>query len=156
MIYQASNLKTTFESIQEDQQVSAEYYLSDKVMSTLRSQKIKNEAKGKKWNYEATPHQGILHVQQGKSIRYDRNFIIDHRIYETSHKVSGATPSKHYKQHINQEGIRRLTPREFASMQGFPNDFILELNDTESYKLLEKATIVNLAEAVGEAVVKVL
>lgn len=148
--------KTTFESIQEAAAVSSRYYLSNKVMSTLRKQKEQCIAAGKKWKYEAASHGSILHVLQGQNIRSDRNFVIDHRIYTTTRQLSESHSSISNNRSINQEGIRRLTPREVASLQGFPTNFDLQLEDTASYKLLERATVVNLAQAIGKEVIKMI
>jgi DNA (cytosine-5)-methyltransferase 1 len=52
---------------------------------------------------------------------------------------------------------RRLTVRECARIQTFPDDFIFSYNDvTDGYKMVGNAVPVNLAKAIGDAVSKTL
>lgn len=42
------------------------------------------------------------------------------------------TPTTHIKGEVNKEGIRKMTPREWARLQGFPDTFNLPLADVPS------------------------
>lgn len=57
----------------------------------------------------------------------ERNLVIDRRIQDF-------TPTTKIKGEVNREGIRRMTPREWARLQGFPDEFIIPVSDTEAYK----------------------
>ena len=48
----------------------------------------------------------------------ERNLIIDDRLTDF-------TPVTHIKGEVNRQGIRKMTPREWARLQGFPDEFIL-------------------------------
>ena len=55
--------------------------------------------------------------------------------------------------YVTQNGrIRRLTPRECARLQGFPDDFVIPVSDVQAYKQFGNAVTVNVAKAVGESV----
>ena len=60
------------------------------------------------------------------------------------------------KGEVNREGIRKMTPREWARLQGLPDDFKLELADTHLYKQLGNSVTVNVIEAIAKEIRKVL
>ena len=139
----------TFADIQEPTPVATRYYLSDKVLDTLTQRKALTATSTRRWKYEATTHGGILHVQCGNTLRHQNNFVIDHRLKDFT-----AIPP--YRGTVNRKGIRRLTPREFARLQGFPDEFILQLPETSLYHILEQASPVTVLEALGKELIKLL
>lgn len=50
--------------------------------------------------------------------------------------------------------IRRLTPRECARVQGFPEDFILSERSTESYKQFGNSVAINVVSAIAKEIKK--
>lgn len=48
-------------------------------------------------------------------------------------------PTTHIKGSINKDDIRKMTPREWARLQGFPDSFEMPLADTHLYKQFETA-----------------
>ena len=67
---------------------------------------------------------------------------------------------EHYKDGseilIEQEGKnpRRLTPRECARLQGFPEDFVIPVSDTQAYRQFGNSVVVPLMENVAKLIVK--
>ena len=57
---------------------------------------------------------------------------------------------------MNREGIRRMTPREWARLQGFPDSFRLPLADVHLYKQLGNSVTVPVIEAIAKKVKHVL
>ena len=59
---------------------------------------------------------------------------------------------------IEQKGKnpRRLTPRECARLQGFPDDFKIPVSDTQAYKQFGNSVVVPLMEDVAKLIVKKL
>jgi DNA (cytosine-5)-methyltransferase 1 len=59
---------------------------------------------------------------------------------------------------IPQHGLnpRRLTPRECARLQGYPDQFIIPVSDTQAYKQFGNSVTVPLIQSVGKQVLKVL
>ena len=56
----------------------------------------------------------------------------------------------------NGKNPRRLTPRECARLQGFPDDFIIPVSDNQAYKQFGNSVVVPLMQAVGKNVVQQL
>lgn len=79
----------------------------------------------------------------------ERNLIIDHR----EHSM---VPVTHIKGEINKEDIRKMTPREWARLQGFPDSYKLILSDTHLYKQFGNSVTVNVIEAIAQNIKKVL
>ena len=79
----------------------------------------------------------------------ERNLLIDKR-------QSNLTPTTHIKGEINREGVRKMTPREWARLQGFPDSFVFPLADTHSYKQLGNSVTVSVIEAIANEIKKVL
>ena len=66
------------------------------------------------------------------------------------------TPVTRIKGGINKEDIRKMTPREWARLQGFPDDFKITLADTHMYKQFGNSVTVNVIRAIAEKVREVL
>ena len=62
------------------------------------------------------------------------------------------TPTTNIKGAINDESIRKMTPREWARLQGFPESFKLELADTHLYKQFGNSVSVPVIKAIAEQI----
>lgn len=51
---------------------------------------------------------------------------------------------------------RKLTPREASRLQGFPEDFIIPVSDTQAYKQFGNSVAVPVIHAIAENVIKIL
>lgn len=51
---------------------------------------------------------------------------------------------------------RKLTPRECARLQGFPEDFIIPVSDTQAYKQFGNSVAVPVVRAVAQQLIKIL
>lgn len=57
--------------------------------------------------------------------------------------------------YVTQEkGIRRLTPRECARLQGFPDDFMIKVSDAQAYKQFGNAVTVNVSFAIAKSILE--
>ena len=65
-------------------------------------------------------------------------------------------PTTHIKGSINTDDIRKMTPREWARLQGFPDSFKWELADTHMYKQFGNSVTVNVIEAIANEIKRVL
>ncbi len=79
----------------------------------------------------------------------ERNLIVDDRL-------SDYTPITHIKGEVNREGIRKMTPREWARLQGFPDSFILPLSDVHLYKQFGNSVTVPVIRAIAEKIYTIL
>lgn len=143
------NSNTTIRDIMEDKEVSVKYYLSTTYVDTLRRHKERHAAKGNGFGYEIRDLDGKAGAIVCGGMGRERNLIIDNRL-------TNFTPITHIKGEVNREGIRKMTPREWARLQGFPDDFKLELADTHLYKQFGNSVTVNVIEAIAENIKKVL
>ena len=79
----------------------------------------------------------------------ERNLVIDKR-------QTNLTPITHIKGNVNTEGIRKMTPREWARLQGYRDDYKLELADVHLYKQLGNSVTVPVIEAIAKEIKEVL
>ena len=139
----------TIRDIMEDAPVPSKYYLSDVYVNTLKAHKARHAAKGNGFGYEIRDLDGIAGTIVCGGMGRERNLIIDHR----EHSM---VPTTHIKGEINKEDIRKMTPREWARLQGFPDDFKLVLSDTHLYKQFGNSVTVPVIEAIALKVKEVL
>ena len=135
--------------ILENEPVSPKYYLSDVYLNTLKRHKERHAAKGNGFGYEIRSLDGIAGAIVCGGMGRERNLIVDKRQTEL-------IPVTHIKGNINTEGIRKMTPREWARLQGYPDTFKLELADTHLYKQLGNSVTVPVIEAIAKKIKEVL
>ena len=51
---------------------------------------------------------------------------------------------------------RKLTPRECARLQGFPEEYIIPVSDTQAYKEFGNSVAVPVIHAIAEEIIRVL
>ena len=129
--------------------VPAKYYLSDVYMDTLRRHRAHHEAMGHGFGYEIKDLDGIASAIVCGGMGRERNLIVDHRPHST-------IPTTHIKGEINKEDIRKMTPREWARLQGFPDSFKLVLSDVHLYKQFGNSVTVPVITAIANQIKKVL
>ena len=133
----------------EGQPVPAKYYLSDVYLETLRRHRARHEAKGHGFGYEVRDWEGVAGAIVCGGMGRERNLIIDAR-------QTDLTPVTNIRGKINAEGIRKMTPREWARLQGFPDSFKLPLSDTHLYKQLGNSVTVPVIQAIAEKIKEAL
>lgn len=135
--------------IREENPVPAKYYLSTTYMETLIRHKERHAAKGNGFGYEIREWDGIAGAIVCGGMGRERNLVIDKR-------QTDLTPTTHIKGEINRDGIRKMTPREWARLQGFPDSYILPLADVHLYKQFGNSVTVNVIEAIARRIKMVL
>lgn len=135
--------------IREKEAVPAKYYLSETYMDTLIRHKARHAAKGNGFGYEIREWDGIAGAIVCGGMGRERNLVIDKR-------QTNLEPTTHIKGEINKEGIRKMTPREWARLQGFPDSFKLPLADVHLYKQLGNSVTVNVIEAIAHKIREVI
>jgi DNA (cytosine-5)-methyltransferase 1 len=133
----------------EENPVSAKYYLSDTYMETLRRHKARHEAKGHGFGYEIRDLDSIAGSIVCGGMGRERNLIIDKR-------QTDLTPVTHIKGEINKDGIRKMTPREWARLQGYDDIFVLPLSDVHLYKQLGNSVTVPVIAAIARQIKEVI
>ena len=133
----------------ESEPVPAKYYLSTQYVETLRRHKARHESKGNGFGYEIRDWDNIAGAVVCGGMGKERNLLIDKR-------QTDLTPTTHIKGTINNEGIRKMTPREWARLQGFPDTYKLELADVHIYKQFGNSVTVPVIEAIAKNILEVL
>ena len=129
--------------------IDAKYYLSERYLETLRRHKARHEAAGNGFGYEIKSLDDVANALVCGGMGRERNLIVDAREHSTipTTKIHGA---------INRENIRKLTPREWARLQGFGDDFVLELSDTRLYKQFGNSVSIDVIAAIAHEIRGVL
>lgn len=144
-----NNNTKVIRDILDDAPVSPKYYLSDVYMQTLINHRARHEAAGHGFGYEIRDLDGIAGTIVCGGMGRERNLIIDPR----EHSLE---PVTHIKGSINKDNIRKMTPREWARLQGFPDSFKLESPDSHLYKQLGNSVTVNVIEAIAVKIKEML
>ena len=142
--------KVKFADIKEKKVPATKYYLSTQYVQTLVNHKARHEGKGNGFGYEIIPDDGIANAIVVGGMGRERNLVYDHRITDFN-------PTTHIKGTVNREGIRKMTPREWARLQGFPDEYVIPVADASAYKQFGnsvavpaiQATAQNLLELIG-------
>lgn len=137
----------TFADIKEEHTVSAKYYLSTQYVKTLVAHKERHAAKGNGFGYEVIPDDGVANAIVVGGMGRERNLVIDTRLEDF-------TPVTNIKGEINRDGLRRMTPREWARLQGFPDSFIIGVADASAYKQFGNSVAVPAIQATAEEIIK--
>ena len=144
-----TNEECCIRDILDEAPISPKYYLSTTYLETLKRHKDRHMALGHGFGYEIRNLDGIAGTIVCGGMGRERNLIVDSR----KHSMK---PVTHIKGEINKQDIRKMTPREWARLQGFPDSFRLTLSDTHLYKQFGNSVSVNVIKAIAEQIKKVL
>jgi DNA (cytosine-5)-methyltransferase 1 len=135
--------------IVEEAPIPTKYYLSDVYIETLRRHRARHEAKGHGFGYEIRGWDEIAGAIVCGGMGRERNLLIDNREHDM-------TPTTNIKGIVNLEGIRKMTPREWARLQGYPDTFSLPLADVHLYKQLGNSVTVPVIVAIAREIKRTL
>lgn len=135
--------------ILETEEVSSKYYLSNVYLRTLRAHRARHEAKGNGFGYEIREMDGVAGALVCGGMGRERNLLIDKRLTDF-------TPKTRIKGHINREYVRKMTPREWARLQGFPDSYRLPVADTHLYKQFGNTVTVPVIAAIAKTIREIL
>ena len=141
-----TNPDTTLSDILEEDEVSVKYYLSTVYLETLRKHKARHESKGNGFGYDIKPNDGIASAIVCGGMGRERNLVTDHRL--TNFK-----PVTNIKGKVNREGVRKMTPREWARLQGYPDDFKIVVSDAQAYKQFGNSVAVPAIQATAKRII---
>jgi len=110
------------------------YTLSDKLWNYLQDYAAKHKAKGNGFGFGLTDLEGISRTMSARYYKDGAEILIPQE---------NSNP-------------RRLTPRECARLQGFPDNFIIPVSDNQAYKQFGNSVAVPLIHTVAKQLVKVL
>lgn len=112
--------------------IPEKYTLTDKLWNYLQGYAAKHKEKGNGFGFGLVDFESITRT-------------ISARYYKDGSEIL-----------IPQEGKnpRRLTPRECARLQGYPDGFLIPVSDTQAYRQFGNSVTVPLIQAVGNEIVK--
>lgn len=122
-----------FKDILESKPLS-KYTLTDHLWNYLQRYAEKHKAKGNGFGFGMTDLNGISRTMSARYYKDGAEILIPQK---------GKNP-------------RRLTPRESARLQGFPDKFVIQVSDNQAYRQFGNSVVVPLIQAVGKNIVKEL
>lgn len=146
---QPLNTKVVFGDVKEEQEVSVKYYLSTQYIAALKAHKERHEAKGNGFGYEIIHDDEVANAVVCGGMGRERNLVVDTRLTRFA-------PVTRIKGEVNREGLRRMTPREWARLQGFPDSFRIVVSDTAAYKQFGNSVAVPAVGAVARQLIEAL
>ena len=144
---QPTNEKVSLNDIRE-YNVSAKYFLSDVYVETLRRHRARHEAAGHGFGYVIRDWDGVSGAIVCGGMGRETNLV-----KEEEGTPKGLVPVTHIHGSINKEGIRKMTPREWARLQGFPEEYKLVLSDVHLYKQFGNSVSIPVIEAISRQIV---
>jgi DNA (cytosine-5)-methyltransferase 1 len=142
-------VRKAFYDVREEKPVPTKYYLSTQYVQTLINHKERHENKGNGFGYAIIPDNGIANAIVVGGMGRERNLVIDNRITDY-------TPTTNIKGVVNREGIRKMTPREWARLQGFPDNFIIPVADASAYKQFGNSVAVPAVQATANKILELI
>jgi DNA (cytosine-5)-methyltransferase 1 len=115
-------------------QVDEKYTLTDKLWTYLQNYAIKHREKGNGFGYGIAPLEGVSRTLSARYYKDGSEILIEQK---------GKNP-------------RRLTPRECARLQGFPDTFTIPVSDTQAYRQFGNSVVVPLIANVAQLLVNKL
>ena len=110
--------------------VDDKYTLSDKLWNYLQNYAEKHKAAGNGFGYGIADPEGVARTLSARYFKDGSEILIEQ---------PGKNP-------------RRLTPRECARLQGFPESFKIPVSDTQAYKQFGNSVVVPLMSNVAQLV----
>jgi len=114
-----------------EKKVEDKYTLSDKLWDYLQGYAAKHKAAGNGFGYGIADPNGVSRTLSARYYKDGSEILIEQ---------DGKNP-------------RRLTPRECARLQGFPETFKIPVSDTQAYKQFGNSVVVPLMANVAQLVV---
>ena len=116
-----------------DKKVDDKYTISDRLWTGHQRRKRENKLKGKGFGYGLFEHDS------------EYTNTISARYYKDGSEILIKQDNKN---------PRKLTPREAARLQGFPEDFQIPVSDNQAYKQFGNSVCVPVIEAIAENILK--
>lgn len=141
--------RVCFRDVMEKTVPSVKYYLSNVYVDTLKRHRARHEAAGHGFGYEIIDINGVANAIVVGGMGRERNLVIDKRLTDF-------TPVTNIKGEVNRDGIRRMTPREWARLQGFPEEYKIVVADASAYKQFGNSVAIPAVKATAEKELKLL
>lgn len=141
--------QVTFSDVKEEKVVPTRYYLSNQYLNTLIKHKERHASKGNGFGFEIIEDDGIANAVVCGGMGRERNLVYDDRIIDF-------TPETKIQGGVNTDGIRKMTPNEWARLQGFPKKFRIVVSDASAYKQFGNSVAVPAIQATAEKILALI
>ena len=100
--------------------------------------------------------------QRRKSEHKEKGNGFGYSLFNEDSPYTNTISARYYKDGseilIEQKGKnpRKLTPREAARLQGFPENFIIPVSDTQAYKQFGNSVAVPVINAIAKKIIEIL
>lgn len=146
-----------FIDIREKDPVPSKYYLSTTYVDTLIRHKERHASKGNGFGYAIVGDNEVANAIVVGGMGRERNIVIDKR-------QTDLTPTTRIKGEYNRDGWRRMTPREWGALQGYPvydnGDgspvFQIPVADASAYKQFGNSVAVPAIQATAQQLLNIL
>lgn len=120
--------KKTHKTIKDimEKNVPAKYFLTQKMLNCLENHTKRHAEKGNGFGHIVLNPNDLANTIVCGGMGRERNLVIDKEGYSKL--------SKNELKDRNTKAIRYLTPREYARLQGYPENFKITVSDTQAYK----------------------
>ena len=142
-------LRPRFRDVMEEHEVSVKYYLSTVYIETLKRHRARHEAAGHGFGYKIIDIDGVANAIVVGGMGRECNLVVDNRL-------TNYVPETHIKGEVNRDGIRKMTPREWARLQGFPDRFRIVVADASAYKQFGNSVAIPAIQATAERELQML
>ena len=129
-----------------NRQVPERHFLSATLLAGLKKHKARHAEKGNGFGYAVRDHNAHAGTLVIGGMGKERNLVKALLPAMPDQTIANRGPR-------NSEGLRRLTPREWARLQGFREDFILHPRESQAYKQLGNTVAIPVVAAVVSATV---
>jgi DNA (cytosine-5)-methyltransferase 1 len=129
--------------LQSVDQIDEKYFLSQQYRLGLQAHKDRHKAKGNGFGYQIIPKDGIANTVVCGGMGRERNLIQEECSPNAWAKEGDSLKLR------NKDGIRKMTEREWARLQGFPDSFKIPVSMTRAYKQFGNSVAVNVIEAIA-------
>ncbi|MDT0645786.1 DNA (cytosine-5-)-methyltransferase [Zunongwangia sp. F260] len=117
-----------------EEKVEEKYTLSDKLWKYLQDYAAKHKAKGNGFGFGMASMDGITRTLSARYYKDGSEILIPQE----------------------RRNPRRLTPRECARLQGYPDSFLIPVSNNQGYRQFGNSVVVPLMQAVGANIIKEL
>ncbi|MFT9304013.1 MAG: DNA (cytosine-5-)-methyltransferase [Liquorilactobacillus nagelii] len=118
-----------------DSKVDSKYTISDKLWAGHQRRKIEHKRKGNGFGFS---------------------------LFNEESKYTNTLSARYYKDgseiliEQNNKNPRKVTPREAARLQGFPEDYIIPVSDSQAYKQFGNSVCVPVIHAIADQILNIL
>jgi DNA (cytosine-5)-methyltransferase 1 len=133
-----------------EKKADKDFYLSEGYLNTLKKHKKSQKSKGNGFGYKVVNENGIDNPISNALLATGGSGKERNLIHDPQKEIYGLQV-KNKRTPINQEGIRMMTPNEWAKLQGFKGYAFIE-NETDTFSFPNKVSKTQQYKQLGNSV----